>query len=241
MASSPLGIEVQHRLQIGGQTAPVEAVAVNLMLNDVGFAQFTVPETAPAEKGGFVEFFISVAGGAHYLVFTGAVTESRVVEGRRQVRARELCAVLEYPCYFFLRRVSLREVIARIEQESRLHFILPARADYLNERRPVFESGGSCKTALAQLPARWGVPDAVWYQLPDGTVYWGRWQSGPFTKATVPIESKLVLEKNTEQSLLRLPCIPALRPGMVVQGDFRFRIDAVTFQGDTVLVKYSRV
>jgi len=240
LAASVTGIEVNHRLQISGRPVPVEAVSVNLMLNDVGFAQFTVPNSAPVTKGGFAEFFISVAGGAHYLVFTGAVTEVQLAENRQQVRVRELCAVLEYPCFFFLRRTTLREVIAKIEQESRLHFILPSGAGYLNERKPVFESQGSCKNALAQLPKAFDVPDAVWYQMPDGTIYWGVWQNGPFTKAAVPIESKLILE-NDNKSLLRLPCIPALRPGMLVQSDFRFRIDAVTFQGDTVQVQYTRL
>jgi hypothetical protein len=149
--------------------------------------------------------------------------------------------VLEFPCFFFLRRVTLRDVIAKIEQESRLHFLLPAGADYLNERRPAFESQGSCKAALAQLPKRWDVPDAVWYQLPDGTVYWGRWQNGPFSKGAVPIEAKLLLEHHADQGVLRLPCIPALRPGMIVQSDFRFRIDGTIFQGDTVQVKYQRL
>jgi hypothetical protein len=202
---------------------------------------FTIPGAAPARKGSFAEFFISVAGGAHYLVFTGAVTEVQLSEGRQHVRVRELCAVLEYPGFFFLRRVTLRDVIAKVEEESRLHFILPKGARYLDDRRPVFESKGSCKSALAQLPKLWDVPDAVWYQMPDGTVYWGKWQSGPFTKAAVPIESRLILERDPDKNLLRLPCIPALRPGMIVQSDFRFRIDSVTFQADTVLVKYQRL
>ncbi|HEX7928212.1 MAG TPA: hypothetical protein VF678_11515, partial [bacterium] len=186
MAASLTGIEVNHRLQISGKPVPVEGVSVSLMLNDVGVGTFVVPGDAPVKKGGFAEFFISVAGGAHYLVFTGAVTEVQLAQNRQQVKARELCAVLEYPTFFFLRRTTLREVIAKIEEESKLHFILPRGAGYLNDRKPAFESGGSCKNALAQLPKAFDVPDAVWYQMPDGTIYWGQWQSGPFTKAAVP-------------------------------------------------------
>ncbi len=241
MAVPLTGIEVNHRLQIAGQAIPLEAVTVQLRLNEVGSGQFTVPAAPAVKKGTFAEFFISVAGGAHYLVFTGAVTNVTAAEGRQQVVARELCAVLEFPCFFFLRRATVRDVIAKIEEESRLHFLLPAGADYLSDRRPAFESKGSCRAALAQLPKAWDVPDAVWYQLPDGTLYWGRWQTGPFTKGAVPIEAKLMLEHQPDQGLLRLPCIPALRPGMVVQSDFRFRIDGVIFQGDTVQVKYSRL
>jgi hypothetical protein len=241
LAAPITGIEINHRLQIDGRAVPVDAVTVSLMLNEVGFALFTIPAPAAVKKGGFAEFFISVAGGAHYLVFTGAVTEVQLGENRQQLKVRELSAVLEFPCFFFLRQTTLREVIARIEQESKLHFILPSGADYLNDRKPAFESKGSCKNALAQLPKAFDVPDAVWYQMPDGTIYWGAWQTGPFTKAAVPIEGKLILENDTKQNLLRLPCIPALRPGMWVQSDFRFRIDAVTFQGDTVLVEYTRL
>lgn len=53
------------------------------------------------------------------------------------------------------------------------------------------------------------------------------------------IKSKLILENETDKGVMHLPCIPALRPGMVVHSDFRFRIDGVIFQGDTVQVKYT--
>jgi hypothetical protein len=239
--ASLTGIEVNNRLQIDGKIVPVEQVSVNLMLNDIGFAVFSVPVTVPVRKGTFAEFFISVAGGAHYLVFTGAVTEVKVVGVQQQVRVRELCAVLEFPVFFFLRRVTVRDVIKKIEQECRLRFLLPAGASYLDEPRPNFESNGSCKLALDKLAQKFDVPDAVWYQMPDGTIYWGRWQNGPFTKAAVPIEPKLFLENDSNTGLARLPCIPALRPGMVVQSNFRFRIDLVTFMGDTCMLKYTRL
>ena len=241
MASSLTGLEIGNRLQIEGKVVPVEQVSVNLMLNDIGYALFSVPLGVPVKKGSFAEFFISVAGGAHYLVFTGAVTEVLPQSNHQQIKARELCAVLEFPVFFFLRRVTVRDIIQKIEQESHLRFLLPAGASYLDEPRPNFESKGSCKMALDQLPQKYDVQDAVWYQMPDGQVYWGRWQAGPFTKAAVPIDSKLFLENDASNHIARLPCIPALRPGMVVESHIRFRIDLVTFMGDTAMLKYTPV
>jgi hypothetical protein len=236
-----LGIQVNHRLQIGGEPVPIESATVHLELNTVGWGVFAVSRSAAVAKGRFAEYFISVAGGAHYLVFTGAVVEVTDVGAGRQVKVRELSMVLEYPTSFFLPRATPRLVIGKIQQETRLHFILPANAPYLDERRPSFSCDGNCERALAHMSRVWDLPDVVWYQLPDGTMFWGRWRSGPFTKAAVPIESKLAIETNLSQSLLRLPCIPALRPGMIVQSDFSYRINATTFQGDTVLVHFSKL
>lgn len=241
MAIPVLGIEINHRLQIAGEPIPVQSATVHLELNAVGWGVFAVDRSSAVAKGRLVEYFISVAGGAHFLVLTGAVVEVTDVGTGRQVKVRELCMVLEYPTSFFLPRATPRRVIERIQNETRLHFLLPANAPYLDDRRPSFSCEGNCVRALTAMQKLWDLPEVVWYQMPDATVFWGRWRSGPFTKAAVPIEPKLLMEIDEAQGMLRLPCIPALRPGMMVSSGFAFRINSTTFQGDTVLVRFSRL
>jgi hypothetical protein len=129
-------------------------------------------------------------------------------------------------------------VIAKIESTTGLRFLLPAGADYLDHRRVRFQHYGTCRGALEVAARKWEVDDAVWFQLPDGRMYWGHWALGPYTKAPLPISSDLISERNAERRTLVLPYIPALRPGMVVQSDFRFRIDALVFSGDTTRVEW---
>ena len=40
---------------------------------------------------------------------------------------------------------------------------------------------------------------------------------------------------------LMLPYIPALRPGMMVESDFRFRIDGLVFTGEKLKVNWTKV
>ncbi len=249
-------MQVTRRLMIGGRPLAPRSMRAHLGLSTVGSAQLRLgPEAltpGPADreaihallgiaKGQLAECYLSVAGGADYLILMGAVTQVTPGQGEYEVTVRELCAILDYPAVFYFRHKSAREVVAEVEQKSRLHFLVPSRAPYLEERRPVFQSTGSFRSALQKVIQLWELPDTVWYQLPDGTMFFGPWRAGPFNKADVPVESGLVLEQNLEARTLRLPLIPALRPGMVVDCGFRFRIDALEFEDETMLIRWTRL
>jgi len=247
-------MKVRQRLLVNGEAVVPLAFTVRLALNSVGWARFTLPVGAlsglpaatrnevPGLRGALAELYLGVGGREDYLVLVGAVTESRgSAEQERSVQARELCAALEFPAVYYLRNITAREVIAHIERRSRLRFILPSGAPYLDQPSPVFESKGTHVNALNKIGLLWSVPGSVWYQLPDGRVYWGQWNSGPFNKAPLPVDPRLILQEDETQKTLLLPCIPALRPGMVLDCRFRRRIEALTFEGDTVLLEWQRV
>ena len=235
-------MRLTKRLLINGRPIALASDYVRLELSEVGTGIFEVLEDRPRLERALVELYVGVGEAQEYLVLTGAVKETRrLAPGRVRIDASELCMVLDLRLILNLMGCTPRHVIAKIEETTGLRFLLPAGAAYLDERRVRFRSYGSCRQALAALAKTWELDDAVWFQLPDGRMYWGHWAAGPYTKAPLPIGSELITERSNERRRLVLPYIPALRPGMVVQSDFRFRIEKLVFSGETARVDWREV
>ncbi len=235
-------MNLTKRLLVNGRPLALDSDYVRLRLNHSGEGIFEVREAPARLDRALVELYAGVGEGeAAYLVFTGALTESReTAPGRLRLTARELSLSLERTLVLNLSHCTVRQIVARIERETGLRFLLPAGAHYLDERHIRFNHYGSCAAALVHMAKRWELPEMVWFQLPDGRMYWGHWMQGPYTAAPVPIEHRLILERDEKAQTLLLPYIPALRPGMLVDAGFRFRVDGLTFAGETVRVKWSR-
>ena len=233
------GLLVEKRLLVNGKRMMLASDHVRLKLNEVGEAFFEVLEE-PGDGGKtLIELYAGVGEGQEFLVFTGALRElKRLAQGRYRITAHELSTVLNLPIIINLQRCTARDVIAKIERETGLKFLLPKGAAYLDEFRLQFHHYGPASEAIRLLSAKWELKEMVWFQLPDGRMYWGHWAQGPYTRAPLPIESKLISNLDKKTRTLVLPYIPALRPGMLVESDFRFRIDALTFTGNTVKVTW---
>lgn len=233
---------LNKRLLIDGKPLALASDFVRLRLNEVGEGFFEVLEQPRAGGQALVEFYAGVSGKEEYLVFTGAMREVKQMgEGRFRVTARELCMVLELHIVLNMGRCTAREIIAKIEQKTGLKFLLPKGAYYLNEARLQFSHYGSAADAIKAVSEKWDLKEMVWFQLPDGRMYWGHWTQGPYTRAPLPIEAKLISELNDQSHTLVLPYIPALRPGMLVESDFRFRIDGLVFTGEKLKVNWTKV
>lgn len=235
-------MRLTKRLLVNGRPVPLLSDYVRLALSDVGAGVFEVPELPRGQERSLVEFYVGVAESGEYLVLTGAISGTRpLAPGRLRVDVTELSTVLNMTVFLNLMHPTPRDVVAKIESATGLRFLLPAGADYLDERRVRFRHYGPARDALLATAATWEIDDAVWFQLPDGRMYWGHWALGPYTKAPLPISSDLIGERDDQRHTLVLPYIPALRPGMVVQSDFRFRIDALVLSGDTARIEWRRV
>jgi hypothetical protein len=237
-----IALRLAKRLLINGRPVALASDYVRLELSEVGAGIFELLEHPPQLARALVELYAAVGEGQEYLVFTGAVRETReLAPGRLRVDVVELSTVLNMTLVLNMMHATPREVVAKIERTTGLRFLLPAGEDYLDERRVVFQHYGTCRSALEAAAKKWEVDDAVWFQLPDGRMYWGHWTLGPYTKAPLPIRSDLIVERDNVRRTLVLPYIPALRPGMVVQSDFRFRIDSLVFSDDTTRVTWREV
>jgi hypothetical protein len=249
-------MQISRKVVVGGLPLAAQVLTAHLGLSTVGTATAlfgpealtpgpadprAVERILGAAKGQLAECFVSVAGQPDYLVAMGPVSGMQRAGNGFQVTVRELCTILEMQTALYLRNCSAREIVATIEKRSKLHFLVPAKSPYLDEIRPVFQFTGTCRAALAKIVQTWELTETVWYQLPNGSVFFGPWRLGPFTNSDLPVDPRLVLEKDMEQHTLRLPLIPALRPGMVVDCGFRFRIDELDFETETVLIKWKRL
>lgn len=235
-------MNLRKRLLVNGKPLSLDKARLELGLNRHGEGTFEVLEKLPASaRTPLAEYYLGVGDQPDYLVMTGAVTEYQPLgQARYRIVVRELSSVLDMPVQVNLTQVSARQVLNRIEKQTGLRFLLPAKASYLDERRVRFQSFGSGADALKLLQHVWELTSVVWYQLPDGRMYWGHWSQGPYNASEVPIDPKLILARNDQGNTLDLPCIPALRPGMVVRTEFRFRIDALVFSEDLVRLHYSK-
>ena len=249
-------MQIARKVVIAGRPLVPVTLQAHVAMSTVGTATFQAgPEAltpGPADpraierllgsaKGQLAECFVSVAGKQDFLVLMGPVVQVQAGRGVFDVTVRELCTVLDIPTAIYARQCSAREIVAKVEKKSGLHFLVPARAPFLDEIRPVFDFTGTCRAALGKVIQVWDLPEVVWYQLPDGTMFFGPWRMGPFTKSEVPVEERLILEKNLSERTLRLPMIPALRPGMTVNCGFRFRIDELELEHDSVLIHWTRL
>jgi hypothetical protein len=110
---------------------------------------------------------------------------------------------------------------------------------YLNVLIPRFASTGPLTGALNSLGAAFHVPDAVWYEQPDGRIFWGSWAATPMAQAPLPLHANVILEKDIAAHAVRIPLVPSLRPGMLVLSEDReFRIEKIQMTRDTMRLEW---
>lgn len=233
-------LRLNKRLLVNSRPIALASDYVRLHLNEVGTGIFEVLQRPPQTQRAVVEFYVAVGDSEEFLVLTGVLTDTReLAPGRFRIDVSELSTVLETTVVLNLFQCTARDVVSKIEGATGLRFLLPAGEAYLDQRRVVFKHYGRARDALRVAATLWEVDDAVWFQLPDGRMYWGNWARGPYTKGPLPISSDLISHRDNERHTLVLPYIPALRPGMMVQSNFRFRIDGIVYSGDTARVEWT--
>uniref|UniRef100_UPI001FD353C0 bacteriophage T4 gp5 trimerisation domain-containing protein n=1 Tax=Yersinia pekkanenii TaxID=1288385 RepID=UPI001FD353C0 len=102
--------------------------------------------------------------------------------------------------------------------------MLPESASYTDTPIPHFQHNGSGYQLLANLGRAFSIPDYVWYQLPDGTVYVGSYADSRFAQTPVDVPQEFAQGGGGGNSLT-LPLIPAIRPGVIVNGRRITKVD----------------
>ncbi len=243
---------LQKRLLLDGRIAQLRGDQVRLGLGRVGEGLLRVPMVGRSPVGALAELFVGVGGAAGerdagrsagYQVIRGVVWQVRKGSSDWILHVREAVHTLRNRVHLQMDDCNAREVVAEIGLQCGLTFVMPKEMSLLNNRRPRFDLSNLGSEALSLVGKAWGVPGAVWSQLPDGSVYWGPWMRAPFVGQPLQLKSELINDVDLRRGIMEMPYIPAFRPGILLviplQQKLRVRIDELIFSGQGMRVHWT--
>lgn len=222
------------RLYLSGEEIPL--VDSNLVLElSSGGRGFITAVTAEDYTGKLVRLDIGYPD-SMYRWFTGYVERSQPAEnGSVKLFVRELVGTLDrqVPCSF--QHPTLRTINDWLGSHSGLTFTLPAGADYTDKPIAHFTHAGTGWQLLSSLGRAFSIPDYVWYQLPDGTMFTGSYAHSLLAGKPVTIPHEFNQATAAGDSMT-IPMVPTLRPGAMVNGQ---RITMVRLMNDDMLLTWT--
>lgn len=221
------------RLYLSGDEVHVADVNIVLELSSCGRG-FVTARTDQDYTGKMVRLDV---GYSDLLLrwFTGYVERSQPAgKGFVRLFIRELTGVFEknWPCSF--QHPTLRDVATWLAEQSGISLTVP-EADYSDQPIPHFTHSGTGLQLLDNLGRAFSVPDYVWYQLPDGSVYVGGAEKSLFAGRPVEIPEEFSQE-SAGGNTMTIPLVQSLRPGVEMNGQ---RLTKVQLSGDTVTVTWT--
>ena len=204
-----------YRLYLSGEEVPVTDANIMLELSATGRGFVTV-KTDADYTGKLVRLD---AGYPELLLryFTGYVERAQPsANGFQRLLIRELTGVFEklWPCSF--QHPTLRTITDFLQKESGLTFDVPA-SGYAGKPIPHFTHSGTGYQLLANLGNVFGIPDYIWQQLPDGTVFVGSWPDSLFAEKGIEIPNEFATGQAGGNSMT-IPMVQSLRPGVKANG-----------------------
>ncbi|HDL6694320.1 TPA: hypothetical protein PXJ52_002947 [Yersinia enterocolitica] len=221
-------------MRIGDDVIPANNLNLSLSLNGCGLGFITVLTDQDC-NGKLVRLDLGY-NASIYRWLTGFVERSAPAEnGAQRLFMRELVGVFERSCPCSLQHPTLRDVTDAVSKSTNMRFVLPENVAYTDTPIPHFQHNGSGNQLLLNLGRAFSIPDFVWYQLPDGTVYVGSYADSRFAQTPVDIPQEFAQGGGGGNSLT-LPLIPAIRPGVIVNGR---RITKVDVSDDTMTLNWT--
>ncbi|HBM2908075.1 TPA: hypothetical protein LVL19_003582 [Klebsiella michiganensis] len=200
-------------LKIGTDAAAVADYHLILSLSGCGRG-FVTAQAGRDCTGELVRLNLGM-GSSVWRWFVGYVERCGPAEnGWKRLYVRELASALEKSYPLSLQHPTMTDVCDDLGAKSGIQFILPD-ADYTRTPIPHFKSPGSGCRAVESLAGAFSVPDFVWYQLPDGTVYAGSYADSRFAEKPVDIPEAL-FKSGAGGNSAQLALIPSIRPGVIV-------------------------
>lgn len=223
-------MKLRKRLTVNGASVPVVDADVRLELRAPGRAMVRVQSEAALT--GFVRLYLGYSNqDADQLYFTGYVEKSTTVDAQTQrLMCRELTALLDVHMPVFLRHPTLQDVLAAYAQRTGLSFIM-GEGTYATRPVACFSAFGSGHQGMDSLGAVFGIAQYVWQQQGDDNVYVGSWQESRWATRPVTVEERWfsACDANGGKTL---PVLPALRPGVQLNGEF---VTALQLRGETMV------
>lgn len=211
-------MKLRKTLYVGGEAVKLVSDDVLLSLRSPGRAVFQVQADGPLS--GLVRFDVGYSSqDRDQTFFVGAVRESVTVDsGQQRLRCRELTCVLYQQLHAALRHPTLPEVLQWYTDRTGLRFVVPKR-DYAARPVPFFYTLGDGFHGIGTLGEVFGIPDYIWQQQGDGSVFVGSWQDSRWASRPVTLTEKW-FSKVTADGGKRGPVLPQLRPGVLLNGAY---------------------
>ncbi|AXF75344.1 hypothetical protein LU604_15915 [Erwinia tracheiphila] len=171
-----------------------------------------------------------------YRWLTGYVERSSAAEnGGQRLFARELVGIMGKNWPVSLQHPTLRDVAENLHTTTGLIISLPAGVSYTDTAIPHFTHYGTGYQLLTSLGRVFSIPDYVWYQLPDGTVFVGSYADSRFAASPVEIPEEFI-KNGAAGNSITLAVIPAIRPGVIVNNR---RITQVQINNDEMTLTWT--
>lgn len=216
---------------LDGKEVPLQSEHIVLELNNSGRGFITVETDAPC-VGKSVVFEMGEYD-AYYKWFDGFVEQEQPAEnGYKRLFIREKVAIFERSLNCSHRHITLKALCEWLTDERGLSFKVPDEA-YSSTPIPLFTHTGSGYQLLHNIGRQFNIPNFMWQQSPDGSVYVGAWEHSRWAERPVEIESRETLEQMSNS--ITVPISARLRPGSLVNGK---RIQRVRLNGDAYVLEW---
>lgn len=212
---------------LDGQEVDLESERFVLELSNAGRGFITVRTDKPC-KGKSVIFEMGEYD-AFYRWFDGFVErEADAEKGYKRLFVREKSAIFERTFNCSHRHITLAELCKWLSTESGLIIKYPEK-EYSNKPIPLFTHHGSGYQLLHSIGRLFSIPEYIWQQSPDGSVFVGSWHDSRWAEQGREIEVGADETLSRTATALTIPINARIRPGFLVNGQ---RITKVSLEGD---------
>ncbi|MFZ2406157.1 MAG: hypothetical protein WAW41_13545, partial [Methylobacter sp.] len=225
--------------QLNINNAPYNVIEdrVLLDLDAPGRAQFVIDAgDKPVEAKQIVSFTLGYAKhDTMQRVFLGYIESVNTMDRRQKLFCRELSAVLYAPLRLDFRHVTMQEVIGEIHTKTGLTFAV-GEGEYSSKKVANFYNLGNGYQAMQSMSRVFAITDYFWQQQGHGTIYAGSWQDSRWADLPVELGGEMFTEHLANNSA-RMVAVPALRPGVKLNGNIVTKVD---FSGNQMVVTWKK-
>jgi hypothetical protein len=204
-------MKLHKLLTVNGKAVELNTDDVRLGLFNPGRAAFTV--NTRETLAGVVEFSIGYNPNSLTALFSGFIENSFPIDKKQQqLFCREFTAALNRMLPINLRNCSLPEVLKTASNITAIRFVHPV-ADYCKTKAPAFYSIGHGYHCMDSLARVYRVPQMIWQQQGDGSVFVGAWKDSYWAgkEIALPVEWQA---RSGIANAAKVPAVPSVRPGV---------------------------
>jgi len=209
-------MKINKRLLISNTDMLLVSEDINLALNWAGKASFVI--SSPKAVSGLVKYQAGIGSyDTMHNIFIGVVDNCiELATNKWQVIAREYTAVFDGPNPINLRHTTLIDVLNQITETMGVTFTT-TESEYTKTKIPYFYHKGTATEQLQAIGMAFSIPNYTWYLNNKGVCFVGSYEDSFWFDKSIEIAAHqaIVIDAKT----LKIPLLPALRPGVSINGN----------------------